>query len=424
MNNKNNKFYDQVKKNLHLKSNVDKTTGLTLLKTHPSWFNTVYSHPTFIKRQNNDVKKIKTNFDKSKLDKNFIRDSKIAKVIGSCLLSGYQELRSFYGNYENFIEEYKYTKTPNRDFAETMRCVASFLDLFNHGFITGFEPEHCNVDIGKFIEAFEKNFQKLNDEQKKTARKYVNEILCAILMFNMLDRKSGNVLIDKNKKINFIDFDNLLLNKGELFKEDTTTTSFFSDLGKFCNTESIVKSVDKDSNIQYTDYHKLLNKYEFQIGNEMMSTIDKMLEIDENMIRAMFVDINAVVPDCSFEEAKQHISKELDRLIKYRQNLFNSLSLDCTNIKGRCYGAHNCIIAPKKVVNEEIVEDLRKKLHENIEQVEKCKKFLNNYKEQDFKDDFTEAVNFYKSHKENNKKDINFSVSEKLSKCIETNQYI
>ncbi|MBQ7537039.1 MAG: hypothetical protein IJT14_02860 [Rickettsiales bacterium] len=423
-NTQNNEFYKQVSNNLDLQKKLENINKKTLVKTMSNWFNTINIGTDFVKRQNNDLKSIKTDFDRSQLNKNFIRNNKIAKAMNTCLLSGYQKQRAFCGNYEDVIREYKNKKNQDKDFVKAMICFEQFCYLFNHGFICDFEQTRFGVDVGKLITNFEQSFENLTNKQKEIVRKYVNEILCSILIFNALDRKNGNVLIDENGKINLIDFDDLPLNKGKILKKDQFADCLFSDLGNHynagCAIKSAYKNLDKDGKsklltprkYRYTDYHDFFNKYGFQVNKEMMETIDSMLKIDENMIRAMFVNIKSVVPDCSFEEAKRHILKKLTNLIAYRHNLINDLSTDCVKKNGRCTNVHDCIIAPKKIVNKEIVQELRKKLRDNITEVEKCKNFLNNYKEQDFDKDFESAVKLYNIKK---KKDIGFSVGNKLS---------
>ncbi len=423
-NTQNNEFYQQVSNNLDLKRKVEMINKKTLVKTISNWFNTITIAPDFIKRQSNDVGTIKTDFDKSQLNQNFIRNNKITKMIDACLLSGYQKQRAFYGDYENLIREYKSKKNQDKDFVKAMICFEQFCYLFNHGFICDFEQTRFGADIGEYIANFEKTFENLNDKQKEIARKYINEILCSILIFNALDRKNGNVLIDEDGKINFIDFDDLLLNRGKIFNNDCFAHCLFDNLGNYHNAENMMQSAYKKLNEdgksklittrkdKYTNYHDLFNKYGFQVNKEAIKKIDNMLKINEDTIKAMFVNIKMAVPDCSFEEAKRHILKKLANLVDYRHNLINDLSTDCVKKNGRCTNVHDCIIAPKKIVNKEIVQELRKKLRDNITEVEKCKNFLNNYKEQDFEKDFQSAVKLYNIKK---KKDIGFSVGSELS---------
>ena len=95
-NTQNNEFYKQVSNNLDLQKKVENINEKTLVKTMSNWFNTINIGTDFVKRQNKDLKNIKTDFDKSQLNKNFIRNNKIAKAIDTCLLSGYQKQRSFF----------------------------------------------------------------------------------------------------------------------------------------------------------------------------------------------------------------------------------------------------------------------------------------------------------------------------------------
>ena len=423
-NSQNNEFYQQVNNNLDLKRKVEMSNGKTLVKTISNWFNTIIIGPDFIKRQNNDIGKIHTAFDKSRLNNDFVRENKIAKAIDTVLLSCYQKQRAFYEDYEDLIREYKGKKDQDKDFVKAMECFGQFCELFNHGFVADFEQTHFDVDVGKFIANFEQNFERLNDKQKEITRKYINEILCSILIFNILDRKRGNVLIDEDGKINLIDFDNLPLNRGKIFSNDQFTYCLFDNLGNYYNAENIIKSVGKNLDkkgksklltprkYKYTDCHELFNKYGFQVGKEMIGKIDSMLKINENMIKAMFANIKAVVPDFSFEEAKGHISKKLSNLVAYRNNLINTLNTECVKKNGRCSDVHDCIIAPKKIVNKEIVQELRKKLRDNINKIYKCQAFLQNYKKQDFQEDFDSAVKFYNIQKG---KGINFSIESQLS---------
>ena len=416
--NRDNEFYQQIRNNLELQERVNMIGPDTKKERIGNWFNIIdlYDLQRVVLRISRDPETVKTDFTKSLLNGKFLRENRITKAIDSCLLAGYQPTRAFYKNYEDLIKEYKKTKTPNEELSQVITCIGHFFELLNYGIITNFEQTRFGADINGFITEFEKSFANLNDEQKEVAKKYVNEVLCSILMFNMLDRKTGNVLIDENGKINFIDFDDLLENKDETKKvlRDQLLSCIASSSGRHYNTEKVerldYKKIGDDGKTKlmpsrkekYINYNEeLFKKYDFKIDSNMLDVIDKMLKINENMIKAMFVNIKAVEQqDFSFEEAKKHIVEKLDALLAYRRNLVNTLTEECRKEDGWCLNNHDCIISPNEIVDDNFKNELRTKIYNNISELNKCKTFLTSYTETEFNRDCHWAETLYKIEKE------------------------
>lgn len=430
LNTENNEFYQQVKKNLELKEKVDEIIKKKLepIKNIGNYFNTIDIYKNgVVYRKERPIETVNTNFNKSILDNKHSINNKIISAIDNCLISGYQKTRACVDNYQDLIKEYSTTRNQNADMKKAIDCFGKFCDLFNYGYVTYFEQNYLDKDIQNDINDFETSFKHLNAKQQEITRKYISELLCFVLLFNALDRKSGNVLVDENGQINHIDFDDELMNKGLRNDKDYLEPCIGGTSGKKFNAEYVLKKADKvndENNIKttimqprkdkYVNYMDILKKCGIQIGKESLNVVDNMLKINNNVIRAMFYNIKSAVPDCTFDEAKKHIKNKLDALRKYRNGLISELTQKCNsnegNIRNLC-DKHNCIIPPSQVVNDSIIKLVKEKLTQSSAEISKCKIFVDEYTEKDYKKDVESAEKLYSIQKG---KDINFSVESTL----------
>ena len=371
------------------------------------------------------------------LDEKHNIENKITLAIDNCLISKYQQPMACVDNYQDFIKQYSAKSNQNENIDKAIDCFCKFCDLFNYGYITYFEQNHLDKNIQQDIDKFKTTFNNLNEDQQKITKKYISEMLCFVLLFNALDRKSGNVLIDENGKIHHIDFDDALMSKGNRSSKYYLEPCIGGKSGKKFNVEYILKKADKvnnENNIKttiiqprkdkYVNYMDILKRCGIQIGEESLNVVDNMLKINNNVIRAMFYNIKSAVPDCTFDEAKRHIQNKLNALREYRNGLISELTQKCNsnegNIRNLC-DKHNCIIPPSQIVNNSIIKLVKEKLIQNSIEISKCKIFVDEYTEKDYKKDVESAEKLYCIQKG---KDINFSVGSKLSSTSKKQIYV